>query len=130
VLTFAGASPVVKVGRVAGQFAKPRSAPTEKIGDEELPSYRGDIINGYDFNEQSRTADPKRILKAYNTSASTLNLIRAFTQGGFADLRSVHEWNKGFADNPANKRYVELAGEIDRAIAFMSACGADGGDIA
>lgn len=125
VLTYGASMPIVKVGRMAGQFAKPRSSDFETREGVTLPAYRGDIINGYDFNEQSRTADPKRILKAYNTSASTLNLIRAFTQGGFADLRSVHEWNKGFADNPANKRYVELAGEIDRAIAFMSACGAD-----
>jgi 3-deoxy-7-phosphoheptulonate synthase len=125
VLTYGASMPIIKMGRMAGQFAKPRSSDFETREGVTLPAYRGDIINGYDFNEQSRTADPKRILKAYNTSASTLNLIRAFTQGGFADLRSVHEWNKGFADNPANKRYVELAGEIDRAIAFMSACGAD-----
>ena len=125
VLTYGASMPIIKMGRMAGQFAKPRSSDFETREGVTLPAYRGDIINGYDFNEQSRTADPKRLLKAYNTSASTLNLIRAFTQGGFADLRSVHEWNKGFADNPANKRYVELAGEIDRAIAFMSACGAD-----
>lgn len=124
VLTYGASMPIIK-RRMAGQFAKPRSSDFETREGVTLPAYRGDIINGYEFNEQSRTADPKRILKAYNTSASTLNLIRAFTQGGFADLRSVHEWNKGFADNPANKRYVELAGEIDRAIAFMSACGAD-----
>lgn len=125
VLTYGASMPIIKMGRMAGQFAKPRSSDFETREGVTLPAYRGDIINGYDFNESSRTADPKRILKAYNTAASTLNLIRAFTQGGFADLRSVHEWNRGFADNPANKRYVELAAEIDRAIAFMSACGAD-----
>ena len=125
VLTYGASMPIIKMGRMAGQFAKPRSSDTETRDGQTLAAYRGDIINGYDFTEQSRTPDPKRILQAYHTSASTLNLIRAFTQGGFADLRSVHEWNKGFADNPANKRYTELASEIDRAIAFMSACGAD-----
>ncbi len=125
VLTYGSSMPIIKMGRMAGQFAKPRSSDFETREGVTLPAYRGDIINGYEFTEESRPADPKRILKAYNTAASTLNLIRAFTQGGFADLRSVHEWNKGFADNPANKRYVELAREIDRAIDFMSACGAD-----
>lgn len=125
VLTYGASMPIIKMGRMAGQFAKPRSSDLETREGLTLPAYRGDIINGYDFTEQSRTADPKRILKAYHTAASTLNLIRAFTQGGFADLRSVHEWNKGFADNPANERYVALAREIDRAIDFMSACGAD-----
>jgi 3-deoxy-7-phosphoheptulonate synthase len=125
VLTYGASMPIIKMGRMAGQFAKPRSSDLETREGVTLPAYRGDIINGYDFTEQSRTADPKRILKAYHTAASTLNLIRAFTQGGFADLRSVHEWNKGFADNPANERYVALAREIDRAIDFMSACGAD-----
>lgn len=125
VLTYGASMPIIKMGRMAGQFAKPRSSDNETRDGVTLPAYRGDIINGYDFTEESRIADPKRILQAYHTSASTLNLIRAFTQGGFADLRSVHEWNKGFADNPANKRYTELASDIDRAIAFMSACGAD-----
>ncbi|MEN9749166.1 MAG: hypothetical protein RL149_244 [Actinomycetota bacterium] len=125
VLTYGASMPIIKMGRMAGQFAKPRSSDSETREGVTLPAYRGDIINGYDFTEAARTPDPKRILQAYHTSASTLNLIRAFTQGGFADLRSVHEWNKGFADNPANKRYTELASEIDRAIAFMSACGAD-----
>ena len=125
VLTYGASMPIIKMGRMAGQFAKPRSSDTETREGVTLPAYRGDIINGYDFTEESRQPDPQRILQAYHTSASTLNLIRAFTQGGFADLRSVHEWNKGFADNPANKRYTELASEIDRAIAFMSACGAD-----
>ena len=125
VLTYGASMPIIKMGRMAGQFAKPRSSDTETREGVTLPAYRGDIINGYDFTEESRIADPKRILQAYHTSASTLNLIRAFTQGGFADLRSVHEWNKGFADNPANERYLALASEIDRAIRFMAACGAD-----
>lgn len=125
VLTYGASMPVIKMGRMAGQFAKPRSSDTETRGDVTLPAFRGDIVNGYDFTLESRTADPRRLLKAYNTSASTLNLIRAFTTGGFADLRSVHEWNRGFADNPANSRYQSLAQEIDRAIKFMAACGAD-----
>jgi len=125
VLTYGASMPVIKMGRMAGQFAKPRSSDTETRGDVTLPAYRGDIVNGYDFTAEARTPDPSRMLKAYHTSASTLNLIRAFTQGGFADLRSVHEWNRGFADNPANARYQSLAQEIDRAIKFMAACGAD-----
>jgi 3-deoxy-7-phosphoheptulonate synthase len=125
VLTYGASMPVVKMGRMAGQFAKPRSSNDETRGDVTLPAYRGDAVNGYDFNPESRANDPWRMLKAYNTSASTLNLIRAFTQGGFADLRSVHEWNRGFSENPANARYESLAKEIDRAIKFMAACGAD-----
>ena len=125
VLTYGASMPIIKMGRMAGQFAKPRSSDFETRDGVTLPAYRGDIINGYDFTPESREADPNRILQAYHTSASTLNLIRAFTQGGFADLRSVHEWNKGFADNPANERYLALASEIDRAIRFMAACGAD-----
>ena len=125
VLTYGASMPVIKMGRMAGQFAKPRSSDTETRGDVTLPAYRGDIVNGYDFTEAARVPDPNRMLKAYHTSAATLNLIRAFTQGGFADLRSVHEWNRGFADNPANARYQSLAQEIDRAIKFMAACGAD-----
>jgi 3-deoxy-7-phosphoheptulonate synthase len=125
VLTYGASLPVIKMGRMAGQFAKPRSSNDETRGDVTLPAYRGDAVNGYDFTLESRTANPERLLKAYNTSASTLNLIRAFTQGGFADLRSVHEWNRGFTDNPANARYESLAKEIDRAIKFMAACGAD-----
>lgn len=125
VLTYGASLPVIKMGRMAGQFAKPRSSDTETRGDVTLPAYRGDIVNGYDFTPEARTNDPKRMLQAYHTSASTLNLIRAFTQGGFADLRSVHEWNRGFADNPANNRYKALANEIDRAVKFMDACGAD-----
>lgn len=125
VLTYGASMPVIKMGRMAGQFAKPRSSDSETRGDVTLPAYRGDIVNGYDFTAEARVPDPNRMLKAYHTSASTLNLIRAFTQGGFADLRSVHEWNRGFADNPANARYQSLAQEIDRAIKFMAACGAD-----
>lgn len=125
VLTYGASMPVVKMGRMAGQFAKPRSSDSETRGDVTLPAYRGDIVNGYDFTENSRQADPARLLKGYHTAASTLNLIRAFTQGGFADLREVHSWNKGFAENPANQRYERLATEIDRAIKFMEAAGAN-----
>ena len=125
VLTYGASMPIVKMGRMAGQFAKPRSSDTETRGDVTLPAYRGDIVNGYDFTEGSRTADPARLLKGYHTAASTINLVRAFTQGGFADLREVHSWNKGFAENPANQQYERLAQEIDRAIKFMEAAGAD-----
>ncbi|RKT31156.1 3-deoxy-D-arabinoheptulosonate-7-phosphate synthase [Microbacterium sp. AG1240] len=125
VLTYGASMPVVKMGRMAGQFAKPRSSDTETRGEVTLPAYRGDIVNGYDFTEASRRADPARLLKGYHTAASTINLIRAFTQGGFADLREVHSWNQGFAKNPANQQYERLAGEIDRAIKFMEAAGAD-----
>ncbi|WP_203579219.1 class II 3-deoxy-7-phosphoheptulonate synthase [Microbacterium hibisci] len=125
VLTYGASMPVVKMGRMAGQFAKPRSSDTETRGDVTLPAYRGDIVNGYDFTENSRKADPARLLKGYHTAASTINLIRAFTTGGFADLREVHSWNKGFAQNPANQQYERLATEIDRAIKFMEAAGAD-----
>lgn len=125
VLTYGASMPVIKMGRMAGQFAKPRSSDTETREELTLPAYRGDAVNGYDFSAESRTPNPKRLLQAYNTSASTLNLIRAFTMGGFADLRSVHEWNKGFTDNPANSRYEVMAREIDKAIKFMAACGAN-----
>ena len=125
VLTYGASMPVIKMGRMAGQFAKPRSSNDETRDGLTLPAYRGDAVNGYDFTAESREHNPERLLRAYNTSASTLNLIRAFTQGGFADLRSVHEWNRGFTDNPANARYESLAKEIDRAIKFMAACGAD-----
>ncbi len=125
VLTYGASMPVIKMGRMAGQFAKPRSSDTETREGLTLPAYRGDAVNGYDFTLESRTPNPERMLQAYNTSASTLNLIRAFTMGGFADLRSVHEWNKGFTDNPANSRYEVMARDIDRAIKFMAACGAD-----
>ncbi|MDQ0648801.1 3-deoxy-7-phosphoheptulonate synthase [Microbacterium natoriense] len=125
VLTYGASMPVVKMGRMAGQFAKPRSSDDETRGDVTLPAYRGDIVNGYDFTEGSRRADPGRLLQGYHTAVSTLNLIRAFTQGGFADLREVHSWNKGFAQNPANQRYERMAADIDRAIKFMEAAGAD-----
>ncbi len=125
VLTYGASMPVIKMGRMAGQFAKPRSSDYETRGDVTLPAYRGDIVNGYDFTPESRQADPSRLVKGYHTAASTLNLIRAFTQGGFADLRQVHSWNQGFAANPANQRYEKMASEIDRAIKFMIACGAD-----
>jgi 3-deoxy-7-phosphoheptulonate synthase len=125
VLTYGASMPIVKMGRMAGQFAKPRSSDTETRGEVTLPAYRGDIVNGYDFTPESREADPRRLVQGYHTSASTLNLIRAFTQGGFADLRMVHSWNRGFAANPANQRYEGLAREIDKAIRFMEAAGAD-----
>src|SRR5690554_5139635 len=125
VLTYGASMPVVKMGRMAGQFAKPRSSDSETRGEVTLPAYRGDIVNGYDFTPESRAADPRRLVQGYHMAASTLNLIRAFTQGGFADLREVHSWNQGFARNPANVRYEKLAAEIDRAIKFMMACGAD-----
>ena len=125
VLTYGASMPVIKMGRMAGQFAKPRSSDSETRDGVTLPAYRGDIVNGYDFTPESRAADPARLVAGYHTSASTLNLIRAFTQGGFADLREVHHWNKGFTSNPANARYEDLAREIDRAIRFMIACGAD-----
>ncbi len=126
VLTYAASVPVVKVGRMAGQFAKPRSAPTEVRNGTELPVYRGDAVNGIDFTTAARTPDPGRLLDAYHCSAATLNLCRAFASGGYADLRQVHAWNQDFvANSPAGQRYERLADEIDRAIAFMHACGAD-----
>ncbi|WP_165065039.1 class II 3-deoxy-7-phosphoheptulonate synthase [Marisediminicola senii] len=125
VLTYGASTPVVKMGRMAGQFAKPRSSDNETRDGVTLPAYRGDIVNGYDFTPESRAADPRRLVQGYHTAASTLNLVRAFTQGGFADLRQVHSWNKGFARNPANARYELLARDIDRAIKFMEAAGAD-----
>jgi len=124
VMTFAGGSPVVKIGRMAGQFAKPRSSDLETIGDLSLPSYRGDIINGNDFNADARMPDPERMIKAYHQSSSTLNLLRAFAQGGFADLHKVHRWNLSFVKNsPLGERYQHLSGQIDQALTFMEACG-------
>jgi 3-deoxy-7-phosphoheptulonate synthase len=126
VLTYAAKVPVVKIGRMAGQFAKPRSKGTEVRGGVELPAYRGDMVNGLDFTPESRIPDPWRLLRAYHSSAVTLNLVRAFTKGGYADLRQVHAWNQDFvAESPAGKRYEQLAREIDQALAFMHACGAD-----
>ena len=124
VLTYGASMPIVKMGRMAGQFAKPRSSDNETRGEVTLPAYRGDIVNGYDFTPESRTADPRRLVQGYHMAASTLNLIRAFTQGGFADLRQVHSWNQGFARNPANVRYEQMARDIDKAIKFMEAAGA------
>ena len=125
VLTYGAAVPVVKLGRMAGQFAKPRSSDTETKDGLTLPTYRGDAVNDHAFTPEARTPDPHRLWRMYTTSSSTLNLIRAFTQGGFADLRQVHQWNRGFAASPGNERFVELADDIDRAIRFMDAIGAD-----
>ena len=108
VLTYGASMPVVKMGRIAGQFAKPRSSDTETRDGVTLPSFRGEIVNGYEFTEQARRHDARRMVQAYHTSASTLNLVRAFTQGGFADLRSVHQWNQGFMANPAYAQYLSL----------------------
>ncbi|MGH6864680.1 MAG: class II 3-deoxy-7-phosphoheptulonate synthase [Methyloceanibacter sp.] len=124
VLTYAGGSPVVKLGRIAGQFAKPRSVPTETLGGKELPSYRGDIVNGIDFTAEARTPNPQRMLMAYRQSAATLNLLRAFAQGGYANLEHVHQWNLGFVkDSPAGHRYQELAEQIAGTLRFMRAIG-------
>jgi 3-deoxy-7-phosphoheptulonate synthase len=126
VLTYAGALPVVKLGRIAGQFAKPRSSPTEKVDGLELPSYRGDIVNDFAFTAAARTPDPQRQLMAYRQSAATLNLLRAFATGGFANLASVHQWMLGFIkDSPQSRRYRELADRISEALNFMRACGLD-----
>jgi 3-deoxy-7-phosphoheptulonate synthase len=126
VLTYAASVPVVKVGRIAGQYSKPRSKPTETRDGVTLPAYRGDSINGFDFTPESRTPDPRRLLRQYQASASTLNLVRAFTTGGYADMRQVHAWNQDFvAGSPTGERYEMLAGEIDRALSFMRACGVD-----
>jgi 3-deoxy-7-phosphoheptulonate synthase len=124
VLTFAASRPVVKVGRLAGQFAKPRSEPTEKQGETELPSYRGDCINGMEFSQEARTPDPDRMIQGYNQSAATLNLLRAFAQGGYADLNKIHRWTLGFLENsPIGERYRDLAGRISETLEFMRACG-------
>ena len=126
VLTYAASVPVVKIGRLAGQFAKPRSSDTESRDGTELPAYRGDAVNGLEFTAAARTPDPRRMLRACHYSAATLNLCRAFTQGGYADLRQVHTWNTDFvAASPAGRQYEVLAGEIDRALTFMHASGID-----
>ena len=128
VLQYYSSLPVIKVGRMAGQFAKPRSNDLETRGDVTLPAYRGDAVNDIEFTESSRTPDPQRLVRVYNTSAATLNLVRAFTQGGFADLRQVHEWNKGFIrDSKVGERYEQMANEIGRALAFMKSAGVDPG---
>jgi 3-deoxy-7-phosphoheptulonate synthase len=124
VLTFGSGVPVVKVGRMAGQFAKPRSSDVEKQGEVTLPSYRGDIINGLDFDTAAREPDPSRMIQAYSQSAATLNLLRAFAQGGYADLHRVHAWNQEFvADSPQGERYTELADRLTETLGFMEACG-------
>ncbi len=126
VLTYGATLPVVKVGRIAGQFCKPRSSPTERVGDEELPSFRGHIVNDETPTAEARIPDPARMLHAYHQSAATLNLVRAFTKGGFADLNQVHAWNQEFvATSPEGRRYEAIAGEIERALRFMAACGID-----
>jgi 3-deoxy-7-phosphoheptulonate synthase len=126
VLTFAAASPVVKVGRVAGQFAKPRSSPMEKQDGKELPSYRGDIVNGPEFTEEARIPDPKRQLEAYRQSAATLNLLRAFSTGGYANISNAHQWMLGFVkDSPQSDRYEALATRLTETLEFMRACGID-----
>ena len=130
VLTYAGSVPVVKLGRLAGQYAKPRSSDDETRSvdgrDVTLPAYRGDIVNGFDFTPEARIPDPNRMLDAYHASAATLNLVRAFVTGGYADLRQVHTWNTDFVkSSPAGQRYEALAGEIDKALSFMEAIGAD-----
>jgi len=126
VLQYYSSLPVIKVGRMAGQFAKPRSNDTETRGDVTLPAYRGDAVNDIEFTESARTPDPNRLVRVYNTSAATLNLVRAFTQGGFADLRRVHEWNKGFIrDSQFGEKYEQMANEIGRALAFMESAGVD-----
>ncbi|HXZ62079.1 MAG TPA: 3-deoxy-7-phosphoheptulonate synthase class II [Acidimicrobiales bacterium] len=125
-LTYAAGVPVVKVGRIAGQFAKPRSAPTERVGEVELQSFRGHMVNEDTFEAEARTPDPGRLVTAYHQSASTLNLLRAFTKGGFADLSQVHLWNQQFvASSVEGRRYERIASEIDRALRFMAACGID-----
>ena len=126
VLQYFSSLPVIKVGRMAGQFAKPRSSDNETRDGVTLPAYRGDAVNDIEFNQQARTPNPKRLVQVYNTSAATLNLVRAFTQGGFADLRQVHSWNKGFAaDARFSARYEEMANEIGRALQFMQSAGVD-----
>ena len=124
VLTFGASCPVVKVGRMAGQFAKPRSQNTETVKDIELESYKGDIINGIEFDQQSRNPDPNRLLQAYNQSAATLNLLRAFAQGGFANLKQIHQWNLNYVDEgQSKKRFEEMAKRIEECLIFMDACG-------
>lgn len=126
VLTYGAGVPVVKVGRIAGQFAKPRSADTETVDSVELESFRGHMVNGEAADPEARVPDPSRLLAAYHQSASTLNLLRAFTTGGFADLSQVHQWNQQFVrSSTEGKRYEQIAAEIDRALRFMAACGID-----
>lgn len=129
VLTFAGGCPVVKIGRIAGQFAKPRSSDFEELNGISLPSYRGDIINGFEFSEQARIPDPHRMLEAYYQSATTLNLLRGFAKGGLADLHEVHRWNLGFLKkSELHKQYTDISEKISQALAFMEACGINTGN--
>ena len=124
VLTFGASCPVIKVGRLAGQFAKPRTTGMETVDGLELPIYRGDIINGMEFSESARTPDPERMLKAYHQASSTLNLLRAFAQGGLASLEQVHAWNLDFvASSPRSEKYSHVADRIDESLDFMKACG-------
>jgi 3-deoxy-7-phosphoheptulonate synthase len=123
VLTFGAKVPVIKVGRMAGQFAKPRSAPMETVGGVELPSYKGDIINGFDFTPEARIPDPSRMLQAYTQAAATLNLLRAFSKGGFADVHRVHAWTLGFTDADDAERYRDMANRIQDTLDFMAAAG-------
>ena len=126
VLTYGSGVPTVKIGRIAGQFAKPRSAPTETRDGIELPSFRGDMVNDFAFEAAARRPDPQRLMRVYHQAASTLNLVRAFAKGGFADLSRVHAWNLEYVDeSPEGQRYDLLAEEIDRALRFMAACGID-----
>src|ERR671934_2359613 len=126
VLTYGATLPVVKVGRIAGQFVKPRSSPTERVGDTEVPSFRGHMVNGEAPTLEARRPDPDRMLQGYHQAAATLNLVRAFTKGGFADLNQVHMWNQEFvASSPQGRRYEVLASEIERALRFTAACGID-----
>ncbi|MGH2750517.1 MAG: class II 3-deoxy-7-phosphoheptulonate synthase [Actinomycetota bacterium] len=126
VLTYGSGLPVVKIGRIAGQFAKPRSSPTESANGQSLPSFRGHAVNDAIFDEKARRADPRRLVRAYHQSAATLNLLRAFTKGGFADLRQIHEWNQEFvAKSSQGRRYEQIAKQIDRSMRFMAACGVD-----
>jgi 3-deoxy-7-phosphoheptulonate synthase len=130
VLTYAASVPVVKIGRMAGQFAKPRTRPTETRAGVELPAYRGDAVNGFEFTSEARRPDPTRLLRAYNSAAVTLNLCRAYASGGYADLHQAHAWNRDFvAGSPVGQRYEQLAGEIDRALAFMKAAGVDSDEL-
>jgi 3-deoxy-7-phosphoheptulonate synthase len=126
VLTYSSGVPALKVGRIAGQFAKPRTQPTESIDGSKLPAFRGHMVNDIAFTAAARTPDPERLLSVYHQSSATLNLLRAFTKGGFADLSRVHQWNQDFvASSRQGQRYEQVAGEIERALRFMKACGFD-----
>jgi len=125
VLQYGASMPVVKMGRMAGQYAKPRSSDTETRDGVTLPAYRGDMVNAFEFTPEARVPDPSRLVQAYRISGATINVVQALSEGGFSDLRRVHEWNQGFMRNPAYARYESTAAEIDRAIRFMAACGAD-----